>query len=85
MVREILEGAAGTNSAGEGGAVDGVLTDEQALELALVVIRDVDYDIWKDYQPETAEMPEDLPQMRRRLVEVVQAHLAGLKVVDETR
>lgn len=53
------------------------LTDKQALDLALAVIQEVDYDIWKDYQPDTAEMPEDVPDMRQALVNAVQKYLAG--------
>lgn len=56
-------------------AVVQTFTDKQALELALAVIREVDYDIWKDYQLETAEMPEDIPEMRQALIRVVQGCL----------
>ncbi len=59
------------------------VTDAQALELALAVVQGVDYDIWKDYMPDTAEVPEDVPGMRRALVAIVRSHVALERGTEE--
>lgn len=51
------------------------MTNEQIEKMLLQVINELDYDLYKFFDPELSEDPEESEELMERLVEIVKKHI----------
>lgn len=63
------------------------MNNDAARELIKAIVGEIDYDIAKDLDPETAEEPEEAVKLMNRLIAIVHYHLpekAEPRVVEKS-
>ncbi len=58
------------------------LTKKQIKELILLIVNEVDYDIYKSLDPEYAEEPEYAKEEMKRIIKTVEEHFKKLQKND---
>ena len=61
------------------------MTRKEIRELIMVILGQVDYDIMKSYDPETAEEPEYAEESMERVIDVVEKHLKKAEKKTDTK
>lgn len=51
------------------------LTDKQIRKMILNLIEEIDYDIWKSFDPKLSEDPDDIEDKMNNLIIIAKKHL----------
>lgn len=51
------------------------MNNTQAQDMIMELLGEVDYDVMKSLDPETAEEPEEAERQMKRLIKIVQRHI----------